>query len=111
VGTPTWSCGTGRQWSDLLYPVGQADLIGLDALFGQQLFDVSIRECIVQVPRIATMITSGENLNSAKLDRRSGRREQRRRISPACLRLPSANATAPYELGWISIDGTGSQRS
>jgi hypothetical protein len=46
--------------------------------------------------RTATMITSDGNRNPAKLDRCGDTRTSWRRISPACLRRPSANATVPF---------------
>jgi hypothetical protein len=49
-GMPAWAGRINQQWSEPVHPAINRDVIDIDAPFGQQLFDVTVREPIAQVP-------------------------------------------------------------
>ena len=49
-GVPAGSGRINQQWGEPVHPAINRDVIDLDAPFGQQLFDVTVREPIAQVP-------------------------------------------------------------
>ena len=48
-----------EQWREPLHPAVDHDVIDFDAPLGQQFFDLPVGESVTQIPRTATVITSG----------------------------------------------------
>jgi hypothetical protein len=73
-------------------------MVDLDTAFGQQLFDVAVRQVVAQIPANGHVDHLRQGSNPAKSERRAATRLERRHILPLCPSLPLVDATMPFLL-------------
>jgi len=86
------------QWCETLHPPVDSDVINVDAAFGEEFFDIAVRESVAEVPAHCQQDHVGREPESRK--RRRSRVVRATTNHPGTLRPhPIVNATVPAYLG------------
>jgi hypothetical protein len=103
------ACRIDQQRGEALHPPEDRDVVDLDAPFGEQLFDVPVRQRVAQVQRTVIMITPGGNRNPANPRPRCWHSGKAATHQPSLPSRTSTNATVPMAEAGISNKGLAAQ--